>query len=156
MNSMVFDRTLYDVNMALNIRDTKVKNFLPLTDEDVGYLEKGSITINTLNRIEQKQEELRGIFNAMGYWNTQIVNKTWNYTDIFNETEFQRIVDNDRILRTAFFVYTETPETPEAKYHYENINALENILFDLDTMINDVKSRYRQCGTFECGEDSND
>lgn len=153
MSNMVFDRTLDDVNKAENIRETKVKKFLPLSDEDVGYLEKGSITINTLNRIEQKQEELRGLFNAMGYWNTPIINKIWSYTDIFDETEFQRIVDNDRILRAAFFVYTGTPETPAASYYYENINALEKILFDLDAMINDVKSRYRQCGTFECGED---
>lgn len=149
---MVFDRTQEDVNMASEIRDAKVKNFLPLTDEDVGYLEKGSITINTLNRIEQKQEELRGIFNDMGYWNTQIVNKTWNYIDVFNETEFQRIVYNDRILRAAFLVYKGTPKTPAPIYHYENINALEKILFDLDEMIDDIKSRYRRCGTFNCGE----
>ena len=34
-----------------------------------------------------------------------------------------------------------------------SINALEKILHDLDVMINDVKSHYRQCGAFECGEE---
>ena len=40
----------------------------------------------------------------------------------------------------------------------DDINALEKILFDLDVMINDVKSHYRECGTFEsgCGESSCD
>ena len=37
-------------------------------------------------------------------------------------------------------------------YYWDDINALEKILYDLDVMINDVKSHYRECGTFESGE----
>lgn len=153
MSDMIFDRTLDDVNKAKTIRDNKVKTFQPLTEDDKGWLERGLMTINTVTRIEEKQEDLRGIFNDMGYFNTSITNKSWRAEDIFDETEFQRIVDNDRVLKEAFFIYAGTPETPTAEYHFENINALEKILFDLDVMINDIKSRYRECGAFECGED---
>ena len=88
----------------------------------------------------------------MGYWNTPTINKTWGENDIFNADEFQRILDNTNVLRNAFFVYKDIPNTPPISYHWDDINALEKILNDLDIMINDVKSNYRECGTFESGE----
>ena len=149
---MIFDRTQNDVDTAIILRDTKVKNFEELTETEIAMLEKGTLTINTLNRIEAKQDELKNLFNDMGYWNTPITNKTWGENDIFNVNEFQRILDNTDVLRQAFFVYNATPNTPPISYHYNDINALEKILYDLDVMINDVKSHYRECGTFESGE----
>ena len=157
---MIFDRTQNDVDTARILRDTKVKfdpitmqpiNPEALTESEIATLEKGTITYNTLNRIETKQEELKNLFNDMGYWNTPIRNKIWGENDIFNIDEFQRILDNTNVLRQAFFVYKDTPNTPPVSYHYNDINALEKILYDLDVMINDVKSHYKECGTFESG-----
>ena len=150
---MIFDRTQNDVDTAILLRDTKVKKFETLTESEIATLEKGTLTINTLNRIEAKQEELKTLFNNMGYWNTPITNKTWGENDVFNEGEFQRILDNTNVLRQAFFVYKSTPNTPPISYYWDDINSLEKILYDLDVMINDVKSNYRECGTFYCGEE---
>ena len=149
---MIFDRTQNDVDTAILIRNTKVKKFEVLTESEIATLERGTLTINTLNRIENKQEELKNLFNDMGYWNTPTTNKTWGENDIFNVDEFQRILDNTNILRKAFFVYKATPNTPPISFYWDDINSLEKILFDLDVMINDVKSHYRECGTFESGE----
>ena len=149
---MITNRTQYDVDAAILLRDTKVKNFEALTETEIATLEKGTLTINTLNRIEEKQEDLKGILNDMGYWNTPITNKVWGENDIFNVVDFQRILDNTNVLRNAFFVHKDTPNTPPISYHWQDINALEKILYDLDVMINDVKSHYRECGTFESGE----
>ena len=149
---MIYDRTQADVDDAIKIRKEKVQKFQELTIEDIRIFERGMITINTLNRIEIKQEELKNFFNDMGYWNTPITNKVWSENDIFNVDEFQRTIDNANILRQAFFVYKSTPNTPNVSYHFEDINALEKILYDLDVMINDVKSHYRECRTFESGE----
>lgn len=150
---MIFTRTQADVVAAETLRNEKVKKFQALTESEVATLEKGTITINTLNRIEAKQEELKNLFNDMGYWNTPIVNKIWDYTQIFNAEEFQRIIDNLNVLRNAFFVYSDTPKTPPVSYYFEDINSLEKILNDLDVMISDVKSYYRECDTFYCGEE---
>lgn len=149
---MIFDRTQNDVDTAILLRREKVQAFQELTEHEIATLEKGTLTINTLNRIENKQEELKNLFNDMGYWNTPITNKVWGENDIFNVDEFQRILDNTNVLRNAFFVYMDTPNTPPISYHWQDINALEKILYDLDVMINDVKSHYRECGTFESGE----
>lgn len=149
---MIFDRTQSDVDTAYVIRETKVKTFTTLTDSDTATLERGFLTYNTLNRIEEKQTELKNLLNSIGYYNIDISNKTWQLGDIFNENDFQRILDNENNLRNAFFVYSDTPLTPEISFHYQDINSIEKILYDIDVMINDVKSNYRECGTFESGE----
>ena len=112
---MIYNRTENDIETARNLIETKVKNFEELTEDEVAKIERGTFTVNTLNRIEQKQAELKTLFNDIGYWNT--------------------------------------PITPPISYHYNDINALEKILYDLENMVNDMKTRYRQCGTFECGEE---
>lgn len=150
---MITNRTQYDVDTAISIIKNKVQKFQELTENDIATLERGTMTYNTLNRIENKQDELKNLFNDMGYWNTPITKKVWGENDIFNVDDFQRILDNTNILRNAFFVYNDTPNTPPVSYHYNDINALEKILYDLDVMINDVKSHYRICGIFECGEE---
>lgn len=150
---MIINRTQIDVDNAKKTIDDFVKKFKPLTDSQVTTLERGTMTVNTLNRIENKQTELKNLLNDMGYWNTQIVNREWTAGDIFTKDDFQRIIDNENTLRDAFFSYASTPATPSVSFHYSDINNLEKVLFDIDVMINDVKSNYRECGEFECEGD---
>ncbi len=149
---MIFNRTLADVEAAKSIRTNKVQKGIALTDSEIVTLELGMLTVNTLNRIENKQAELWRLLNAEAYQCAPIVNKSWTYADMFAVAEFQRLLDNLDVLRGAFFVYADTPDTPTAAYHYKNINALEKILYDVEIMLDDMILRYRQCGTFQCGE----
>lgn len=150
---MIFDRTQNDVDTAVVLRREKVQTFQELSESEIATLEKGMLTINTLNRIESKQEELKNLFNEIGYWNTPISTRQWAYADIFEGTQFDRILNNLEILIKAFFIYKNTPNVPDNNYRkYQTINDVEKILYDLDVMINDVKSNYRECGTFESGE----
>lgn len=150
---MIIDRTANDVSLAKTLR-AKLQSGQLLSDAEVSIMERGTLTINTLNRIENKQAELKELLENVGYYNTPIQNKTWEYTECFKENEFQRILNNLNVLRNAFFVYTDTPNTPPISFHYENINALEKVLFDIETMLNDMIDRFRECGTFECGEEN--
>jgi hypothetical protein len=149
---MIFNRTKADVDEAKKIRAQKVQHFDQLTDDEINTLERGMMTINALNRIEQAQDELVGLLNGVGYWNISIENKAWQSTDIFDSLEFQRILDNTNILKKAFLTYRNTPRTPNISYRYDDINALEKILYDLNSMVDDIEENYRECGNFECGE----
>ena len=149
---MIFNRTKADVDEAKKIRVQKVQHFDQLTDDEINILERGMMTINTLNRIEQAQDELVGLLNGAGYWNIAIENKAWQNTDIFDSSEFQRILDNTNVLKNAFLTYGNTPRTPNISYRYDDINALEKILYDLNSMVDDIEENYRECGNFECGE----
>lgn len=149
--ALIYDRTQQDVANAIKIRSEKVQKFQELTEDDIAILERGTITVNTLNRIEDKQVELRSLINDMGYWNTPIRNKNWSTSEIFDEDNFQRILDNLNILKRAFFVYKNTPNTPNVSYNFNDINAIEKILFDIELMIEEIKDLYRECGDIECG-----
>lgn len=149
---MIYNRTSLDITAAKEIRANKVQKFLQLTDEEIETLERGMLTINTLNRIESKQEELKEMFAEMGYLNIKIEVKQWTNDEMFYDADFERIINNTNSLKEAFFTYRDTPLTPAPKYYFTNINDLEKILFDLEKMVNDVKNHYRECGNFECGE----
>ena len=136
---MIFDRTQNDVDTAIALRREKVQAFQALTESEIATLEKGMLTINTLNRIESKISELNSLLEMLGYVPLDIVIKNWGYTDIFSVDEFNRIVANVGMLRAAIPMMKDTPDTPLAKYYYSNINDLEKILYDIDFLLNNSK-----------------
>ena len=147
---MIFDRTQNDVDTAVSLRNKKVKEFESLTSEEINTLERGTITINTLNRIDNKQMELANLFSQLSI-NVKIENKNWEKTQIFNRAEFQRILDNLNVLVKNFSVYSNTPNVPKISYHFEDINAIEKILFDLEELYNKALKSFIYCGTTHCG-----
>lgn len=151
---MIFDRTQDDVDAAVILRREKVQAFQELSESEIATLEKGTLTTNTLNRIEDKQRELKNLLDSDVYFVENFESKSWNYTDYFKQVDFDRILDNLSKLKRAYFVYSTTPQVKDKNYlRYQTINAVENILNDLELMIRDVKNHYRQCGNVECGEE---
>ena len=151
---MIFDRTAETVKEALRIREEKVKTNQELTAEEIEILNRGFLTTTTLNRIEAKQRELKEMFNLAGYWNLIVTNKEWIYSEIFDAPNFQRILSNLTALKEAFFQYVDTPQTPSVSYNFDVVNNIEKILYDLEQIYIDMQNKYRECGTFECGEES--
>ena len=149
---MIFDRTQEDVKKAMSLIESKVKQFRELTESEIEILEKGTLTINTLNRIEDKISEVKELINEIGYWNAKIYTNSWNYLETFTGTNFFILLSSISDLVKAFYVYSDTPSVPSASYHYSVFNALEKILYDLSSRIEDMRGRFRQCGTFQCGE----
>ena len=146
----VTDRTQADVDNAKRDRAT-LQNGGTVASYD--NLDRGSITHETLNRIENNQAYLKSLLNEAGYWGISTTNKTdWDTDDILRAEDWQRILNNETALKTAYFIYTDTPQTPNTLLTYGNLNSVEKILADLNSMIVSMKSYYRQCGTFECGE----
>lgn len=149
---MIFNRTEADVTEAKRIILEKVQKFLALSNTEIEILEKGCLTINTLNRIENEQRRLNEVLNDMGYWNIEITNKEWAISDVFDEQNFQRLLTNIDVLRDAFFTYSETPVTPNISYHFQAINEMEKILNDIGEIITYTQANYKICGNFSCGE----
>lgn len=149
---MIFNRTEADVTEAKRIILEKVQKFLTLSNTEIETLEKGCLTINTLNRIENEQRRLNEVLNDMGYWNTEMTNKEWTISDVFDEQNFKRLLTNIDVLRNAFFTYSETPVTPNISYHFQAINEMEKILNDIGEIITYTQANYKICGNFSCGE----
>lgn len=149
---MIFDRRLEDVLLSREIIEKKVKSFLPLTDEEINVLERGTLNLSTINRIENKQVELVEKFAEIGYWVEPITNKTWDKNSLFFYDDFERINKNMDTLRESFFENKKMPKTPNVSYDFQTINDLEKILYELEEMIAEVRQNYAESGDVECGE----
>jgi len=150
--SLIFDRTSADVAQASQIRAETLQQGIVPTSSQYDVLNKGSITIYTLNRIEGKQQELMNGLQENGYWNNTIVNKVWTTNDIFRQEDLQRIVNNLAKLVNSYYVYVTTPAVPQPILYWQNLNSIEKILYDIDLILDYMISHFRLCGTFNCGE----
>lgn len=155
---MIYDRTIEDVNQAKQIVENIIKikennTFEGLTDDQISTLERGMLTLTTINRIENKQTEIRELLNEAGYYNNAGDNTLdWEQGNYFMQADLERLATNSALLRNSIKVYADTPEAPKPVYHFVEINKMEKILVDLETLIGDLESNYRECGTFSCGE----
>ena len=83
--------------------------------------------------------------------NVNIENKSWDETEIFDEKSFQRILDKLNVLKNSFCVYSNTPLVPKVSYHFQDINSIEKILFDLEELYNKTLKSFVYCGITQCG-----
>jgi hypothetical protein len=142
---VTFDRTFLDVEKAKEIL-SKMKQFADLTLQEIETLEKGTITYNTLNRIEDKQRKVADALNELKYLDEKIITRNWTVDDIFDESDLQRIVNNTIVLRNSFTVIDKNQANPKAEYLFTEINAIEKILSEIDTLIERLK--FSKSGTF--------
>lgn len=150
---MIFDRTEQDVINAISIRDSKVKKGIALTEDDITILEKGFFTQNCINRIDEKELELFNLWTAMGYYPKQYADYRQQDTEPkrFTISHYNILIDNAKNLRKSGQVYDSTPLPPSPKYHYQNLNNLEKMLYDLGQMATEIQSNYLYCGEAETG-----
>jgi hypothetical protein len=58
-----------------------------------------------------------------------------------------------RALIKAYYKYTTTPAIPNSILIYSGVNDVEKILVDIESILDNMILNFRQCGTFECGEE---
>lgn len=147
---MIYDRTMQDVEKAQELFDTKVKSFIALTDDELITMERGRVTVNTLNRIETAQNNIGQMLVELGYLKEEPVTKTWS-DGVFFEDDLIRIVNNTKMLRNSFFVISENKE-PLPLFDYINFNIVEKILYEIDILTTAVKSTYKRAGAYIAGQ----
>lgn len=143
---MIIDRTHNDVLKSIEL----AQRGGVFSEKEIETLERGMVTINTLNRIEEKQQEIANLISEMGY-PVSIENKTWNQQDVFFFEDLKRIVSNVEKLRISFFALNETPANPRAEYHYREFNLIEKVLLDIQNNAVFAEENYKICGSAECG-----
>lgn len=140
---MIFDRTQNDVDASKDLIKEKVQTFQTLTTDEVETLERGTLTINTLNRIESKQKEIASVLNFFHYY-VDIYNKTdWNEGDIFGYSDFSRILSNLSKIKEAYYTFVSSPNIPDTLYEYQKLNDAEKLLVDIETIINNMKKSFQ-------------
>lgn len=148
----VFDRTASDVINAKKIKQEKFLNGIALSNNEKITIKKGSLSLEDINRIEQNLYDIQTDMIDIGYYIQMQKNfDIFNQESVFYKYQILDWVERVEALKKGFFPYNDTPSEPVAMYHYEEINKIEKILFDMHKRLKEIKSFFRECGNFECG-----
>jgi hypothetical protein len=150
--SLIFDRTDRDVSDAKEIVFQKVHNFLEIEEKEKAILERGLISVDTINRIESCEFDIFCLVSSLAYFGENIESKSWKIGNIFKSDDFSRLIYNLESLKSRFFSYSSTPSMADAKYDYKEINKIEKALYDLYSIIEYIEENTQECGTFYSGE----
>ena len=164
--NLIYDRTESDETASAAIRKSyqKLGNWSGLTDAEKAQLERGTLTYNTLNRVELAVKLLAAALTAAGYpveitpvlKGSKAEDREWQEGDIVRRAQWATYLDNVQRLRAAYYTLAETGELPkpEDKLGYVGANNIEKVLADIDLLIDCMKSSYRRCGTFRAGNNA--
>lgn len=164
--NLIYDRTESDETASAAIRKSyqTLGNWSGLTDAERAQLERGTLTYNTLNRVESAVKTLATALTAAGYpveitpvlKGGKAEDREWQEGDVLYRPQWTMYLDNVQRLRDAYYTLAETGElpTPEDKLGYAGANTIEKILADIDQLIDCMKSSYRRCGTFRAGNNA--
>ena len=124
----IFDRTSDDV---LKVQTYDTIGFKYLSNEQkIEWMNglKGALNFKDLNRIENNMEFFANLYEI----ENMNFKTNWSYADIPSRLDFQRIVDNLKVLVNRGKVLKTTPKIPDLPLNsYQKINDLEKILYDL-------------------------
>ena len=148
---MVTDRTQTDVDNA-KVIISSIKAGVTPTEAQKATLERGTLTITVINRIESAEADLKDLFDGYGINAGEITTKAWTSEEIFDADAYGRILDNLRAFKNAFCVFPSTPAIPSPDYHYAVINNIEKILEDLYTLIDGMAAMFVYSGEIYAGE----
>lgn len=150
----VFDRTREDVANAKRLKKDKFLKGVSLSDSEKSIMGKGSFSLEDINRIEQNLYDIQTELMSVGYY-AQIDEKIdiFGRESVFYKYQIVDWIKRIEALKVAFFPYENTPSEPIARYHYEEINKIEKILFDTQKRFEEMESLFRECGAYECGGD---
>lgn len=164
--NLIYDRTESDETASAAIRKSyqKLGNWSGLTDAEKAQLERGTLTYNTLNRVELAVKTLAAALTAAGYpveitpvlKGSKAEDREWQEGDVLYRSQWTTYLDNVQRLRDAYYTLAETGELPkpEDKLDCQDANTIEKILADIDRLIDCMKASYRRCGTFRAGNNA--
>ena len=143
----IYDRTQADIDYALatlaSWKESGKVTTSPL---------KGCLNVNDLNRIENNIKYLSDELASVCYF-PHAVTKAWETNGLPDVTDVSRIIGNIKKIISAFYQDSSAPELPETMLRFEHINAIEENLYLLKEMLDNTIGLFRECGTFNCGED---
>lgn len=140
--SPVHDRKQSDVDYAISQLEKGINT------SDL----KGCFNVVDINRIENNVRYIADRLNVLKYTNT-VETKSWDMYGIPNVTEITRSINNVQKIINAYYRPENAPALPSTLLTYEQVNALEKILYMIKHLIDSEENQFRYCGTIICGED---
>lgn len=141
----IFDRTYADVEYAI----AQINEWKATGTGGIAFL-KGCLNVGDINRIEDNIAYLNTELSKLCYY-PRTSSKTWTMEGIFRIVDVTRIIGNIEKIISQFFQIPDAPALPNTMLTYEHINSLEENLYHIKNILDNMKTLFRECGTFECG-----
>ena len=114
------------------------------------YELKGCFNLLDLNRIENNIAFLAEKMESFSYA-PNIHGKQWSRSDMPNQNDMSRIVDNIRSLIDAFYPPDNPPSLPTTMLSYNDINAIEENLYLIKQLLDVMQTSFKMVGTIKSG-----
>lgn len=142
LDNLIIDRTQRDVDRWEYLKN---KNWDSMTlDErnEWSSSPKGSYGHTDLNRVGEAIQYVADQFRDAGYIvDLKPVKTNWTIHDKPTLTQFTNYLDNVSILKAILSEFPGTPSTPSDMYKltYQEANAIEQILVDIEIMLQTMR-----------------
>lgn len=114
------------------------------------YELKGCLNLLDLNRIESNIAFLAKLMESFSYA-PNIHGKQWEKSDMPNQNDMSRIIENIRALMDAFYSPNNPPSLPTTMLTYSDINAIEENLYLIKQLLDCMQSSFKKVGTIKSG-----
>ncbi len=152
--NLITDRTAADVERYLTLRN---KGFANLTEaERAEWLApmKGAYNYTDLNRVEEAVQYLSGRLREYGYRADIGAVKVWTMDSLPTVADMNRYLANVKVIRNAFSTLNTTPQPPTSivGFTYKEANEIEQIIFDVNRLLENMISVWFFSGDTFSGE----
>ena len=145
----IYDRTQSDVDYALAM----IEHFKDVEGGVTDGLDlKGCVNVSDLTRIDRNIIYLCDELWKYYYFCSVGTSQAWSTSRIPDTWEINRIIGNIQGLLSAYYKPENAPNLPKTLLSYTDINAIEENLFRIKEMLDNMIADFRECGTFNCGE----
>ena len=121
-------------------------------DSDLANLtSKAYYNYEDLNRIEKWCKYLSEFLNNYNYFVSIEAKTDWSMLNFPTQSELERIRQNINRLQQAYFSFTQIPENLEYMT-WRKANDIEKILYEINTLLNNMISQFYHCGEVFSGE----
>ena len=155
IDTLITDRTQADVDRAREL--TKKLNAGTATVEELAewnsIVLKGSYDYSDLNRVGDAVQYLSEILKSHGYDCPVSPKLDWSESGRGAPSDMAQYLQNVQTLRGILTLLPETPNVPAdmEKLTWQEANAIEQILVDLESTIKTMLKTRVACGDAYCG-----
>lgn len=155
IDELITDRTQQDVNYVKSL--IKKGNNEMTEEERTAWISgmKGAYNAKDLNRVEEAIEYLVGRLLRAGY-SLNVESESWCLGDIPPVNQWQLYLNRVRIIKNSIANLPTTPALPldMQGLTYEEANAIEQILIDVDKVITLSELTHCYSGEIYAGEEN--
>lgn len=145
----IFDRTDEDVTFAKE----QVQAWITaqLTGNPIETYElKGCLNLTDINRIEGNIQYLSDRLDSLHYPPGTNC-KTWTRSGMPTDRDIRRILNNVKLIISAYYQQEGVTDVPESMGTYTDINAIEENLYYIKQLVDAMVGSFQKSGMFQSG-----